>query len=827
MTPPQLREQPTADRLTWQADLEATRSPFEAATQIVPHLGAHPRDDGTVEVGFWTPAIVDAEIPEADVYLELFTPPTDIDPGATETVADFERHRVPLRRQGEYHWGVIEGMRVGTREQLGSLYQLVYKTDGQTVPGRDDSLTRDGWGIVPDPMADSVPFGVYAPAECYDMDRLDRDRADRDYFEALGTDTERVSTSEHDGLPRVDPAVSMLEIHPGTATDSGSLAGLARRYEEIGRKQEAGDPLTPAERNFVGYDAIQLMPVEPLTQNYGEHHFWEPADFDRASESDTVEIRVGRPDMINWGYDIVISAFAAPNPAALETGRPDELVDFIAACHNLPEPIKIVFDIALGHADNGAIPLLADDFFEGPGMYGQHLDYKQPTVRAILLELQRRKMDYGADGIRVDGAQDFRYYDADRDAMIHDDDFLAKMDEVTQEVAGTEYRPWMVYEDGRPWPQEDWELASSYRSLIEQHPHSFQWSPVTFAHNTPALLTFWATKWWRVREVADMGSQWLTGVANHDTVRRGTQVVVGDSWNAPQENPNLADTLPETINVAYNNPASSMLFHCMMPGVPMDFLNANMRGPWGFIRDTDGTWNVKVVAEEAYFVDWQLTEEAFQSEQFFSRLKELGFETKAELRAFVRSLSNAVDATDYDLEAMASLLSSLGTPMDDELTYKDLKAFGQAWMADVHEYANLRHWTDQQDDDRTAFDLAVRSFRHERPWLRADIGGSDLGTAAADSSTDSLEHFDYRHPTEGTVLYYGLRESPAGDEQLLFAANMEGQSVTTSPETLAHEIPELPTDGWTVELAAPGIDVDDANTVELGDSQAIIWQREP
>ena len=827
MTSPQLRQQATDDHLAWQAELHDTHDPFEAAQRTAPHLGAQPRDDGSVLVGFWTPAIVEAGIPENNVFLELFTPTTVVDPGQTETTARFERHRVPLRRHGEYHWGVVDGMRVGTREQLGSLYQLIYRKNGRTVAGRDDSLDRDGWGVVADPMADSVPFGVYAPAECYDLDRLDRERDDRAYFEALGSDAERVSTTDHDGLPRVDPAVSMLEIHPGTATESGSLAGLARRYREIGRKQRAGEALTPAERNFVGYDAIQLMPVEPLTQRYGAHNFFDPEEFDRERDHDTVEIRVSRPEMINWGYDIVISAFAAPNPSVLETGRPDELVDFIAACHTLPEPIKIVFDIALGHADNGAIPLLADAFFEGPGMYGQHLDYKEPTVRAILLELQRRKMDFGADGIRVDGAQDFRYYDAERDEMIHDDAFLALMDEVTQEVAGTEYRPWMIYEDGRPWPQEDWELASSYRSLIEQHPHSFQWSPVTFAHNTPALLTFWATKWWRVREVGDMGSQWLTGVANHDTVRRGTQVPVGDSWNSPQENPNLGESLPEALNIAYNNPASSMLFHCLLPGVPMDFLNANMRGPWGFIRDTDGTWNVKVVAEEAYFVDWQLTDEAFADDRFFTRLKQLGFESRSELRSFVQSLSSAVETTEYDLEAMARLLSSLGTPLnEDDLTYKDLKAFGQAWMADVDEFANLSHWVDEQDDARTEFDLSVRRFRQNRPWLRADVGGAETGTATT-AAGEGLEFFEYRHPTEGTVLYYGLRESPAGDEQLLFAANMEGETVAVSPSTLGDEMPDLPTDGWVVELTAPGVVPAETEGVLLEDSQAIIWQRTP
>ena len=260
-----------------------------------------------------------------------------------------------------------------------------------------------------------------------------------------------------------------------------------------------------------------------------------------------VVAEVGRPDAINWGYDIVVSAFSAVNPAILETGRPDELVDFIAACHDMPEPIRVVFDVALGHADNGALRLLNDYYFTGPGMYGQDLDYQHPTVRALLLEMQRRKMDFGADGIRVDGAQDFTYWDPEAEENIHDDDYLAEMDAVTQEVGGTEYRPWMIYEDGRPWPREDWELASTYRALIEQHPHSFQWSPVTFAHNTPALLTFWATKWWRVYEVADFGGQWLTGVANHDTIRRGTQIDATVEFNQSPVNPYLGEDYPEPV----------------------------------------------------------------------------------------------------------------------------------------------------------------------------------------------------------------------------------------------------------------------------------------
>jgi hypothetical protein len=790
----------TAALVEWHdAVVAAHDDEFEAATELVTRLGAHyVRDDdgnGTGEFGFWTPELLDEGVPAEDVSLELLTPVGEIDYGADEEI-EFHRDRLPVERNGAYHWVAVSNVRAGTRDRFGALYRLGYETD-------------DGWETVADPLAYSVPFGAFAPAELYDWDSLDESRADRDYFQQLGTDDERVSTTEHDGLPRVDPANAMVEIHPGTATEDGTLGGLARQYESIGEKLESGAELTPAERNFAGYDGIQLMPVEPLTENREFDDYWR----EQSGDADSLTVAVDRPDMINWGYDIVVSAYSATNPAVLETGRPDELVDFIAACHTLPDPIKVVFDVALGHADNRGAELLNDYYFEGPGMYGKHLHYKHPTVRAVLLELQRRRMDYGADGIRVDGAQDFTYYDPETEENVHDDAFLAEMDRVTQEVAGTEYRPWMIYEDGRPWPREDWELASSYRSLIEQHPHSFQWSPITFAHNTPALLTFWATKWWRVKEVCEFGSQWLTGVANHDTIRRGTQIDPTVAFNQSPVNPYLGEDYPETLDNAYNNPASSMFFYCFSPGVPMDFIHANMRAPWGFIRDTDSIWNVKVVSDESKFCYWQVREEDFADPDQFRRIKALGFTERDELLTFMNALSAAVTSTDYDLEVMADMLSAMEQPFGDDLSASDLEEYAYAWMRDVHEFANLAHWHESQEDERTAFDLSVRRFRQERPWLRHDV------------DFEGDEYYGYRHPTEATVLYYGFRISPDGDEQLLFAANMEGVPITVSPALLQEEMPDIPTEGWEVALAAPGVDA--GTEVELANAQAIVWRREP
>ncbi|WP_435194876.1 glucosylglycerol hydrolase [Natronomonas sp. EA1] len=782
MSGPRLRREETRALAEWQASvLESHDDRFEAATELVRRLGGHWRGDHA-EFGFWTPDI------DGDVELELLTPTDDVDPGDPDGTARFDRAVVETVREGEFTWAAVEGVRPGTREELGTLYQLVYEHEGERE-------------TVTDPLAASLPFGAFAPPELYDLDRLDAERPDRDYFQSLGTDEERVPTSEDDGLPRIEPATSMVEIHPGTATESGSLAGLAREFERLAEKRRDGDALTPAEANLAGYDAVQLMPVEPITE-HDEQSYWSPVD----RSADELVVELANPDMVNWGYDIVISGFSTVNPAILESGRPDELVDFIAACHDQPDPVKVVFDIALGHADNGALELLTDEYFSGPGMYGQDLDYTHPVVRAVLLEMQRRKMDFGADGIRVDGAQDFTNWDPERGEW-HDDAFLAEMDAVTQEVAGREYRPWMIYEDGRPWPREDWELASTYRTLIEQHPHAFQWSPITFAHNTPALLTFWATKWWRVTEVAEFGQNWITGVANHDTVRRGTQRAVPESWeDGDPINPYLGDSPRETLARAYDNPATNALIHGVLPGVPMDFLNANFRAPWGFVRDTDPAWNVKVVADEHNLVEWQVTESRFHDERFFTRIQALGFDDRDELATFVHALANAVEATDYDLEQMATMLAALDPPLGEgEPTAADLEAFALAWMRDVAEFANLDHWRDAQDPERTAFDRSIREFRQARPWLRHDLS--------------EAETFEYRHPTDGAVIYYGHRIGP--DEELLFVANMEGIATEVVPTELA----DVGAEGWEVALTSLDEQPVADEPVTLENAEMVIFSR--
>lgn len=57
-----------------------------------------------------------------------------------------------------------------------------------------------------------------------------------------------------------------------------------------------------------------------------------------------------------------------------------------------------------------------------------------------------------------DGAQDFRYGGDwnPEDGQPHcDDEFLQEMSDVKQTTAGTEYVPWMIFEDGRSWRRLD------------------------------------------------------------------------------------------------------------------------------------------------------------------------------------------------------------------------------------------------------------------------------------------------------------------------------------------------------------------------------------
>ncbi|MEB3268869.1 MAG: glucosylglycerol hydrolase, partial [Leptolyngbya sp.] len=658
----------TQDLLTWAEQVQASdETILHKAQQLATRLGAHYRPaDGLTEIGFWAPELGADMVQPKNIYLEIFTPKQAIAPQRPSQKVLFRRDYVELVKQGEYFWGVLSGLKAGTRHQLGSFYWLRYLD-------MDTNEVR----VIGDCLAHSLPYGVYAPAEVYDLASLQAQRADRDYFGQGDRDEA--------GIIRVHPPRNILQLHVNTASPDGTLAGLTEAYQAIAQKLIHQTPLSPAEQNFIGYDAVQLLPIEPTVEYRGRHDLGQGffifneddmAEMDPDTEGieqepGDIKITLKKPDTQNWGYDIVIFGCSATNPAVLRTLRPDELVDFIATLHNFPTgPIQVIYDIVYGHADNQGIALLNGRFLKGPNMYGQDVNHQNPTVRAILLEMQRRKNNTGADGIRVDGAQDFKFFNPLSGRVEYDDQYLSAMAEVVQQVGDHHRRLFSIFEDGRPWPADGWEEISTYRDIIEFKPDAFQWGPLIFAHNTPSLQGFWERKWRRVTEQMQMGANWITGCGNHDTLRRGTQVdpELPINWN-------LGDGLPEVLNNAYDNAAVTLLTYGFSPGLPMDFINCTQRAPWGFLRNTDDRYGVKVVSEEAGgFLDWQIIPDTYNWPELFPRLKAMGFSKLGELRQFVRGLCDAIEDTHYDLDEVAHLCQQFITANPDSEEMQAAKA---------------------------------------------------------------------------------------------------------------------------------------------------------
>ncbi|SDZ21982.1 Hypothetical glycoside hydrolase 5 [Jannaschia faecimaris] len=777
------------DETTARAQAEAARAAhssaettFEAEMKIAEGLGGQV-DGDTATFGFWTPELLDERVPQGDIFLEVLSPVTPLDLTRAHQDISFERAWIPVIREGAHCFTAVTGMEAGTRDKMGDFYALAWRD------------AKDKWHRILDPLAMSLPFGAMAPAELYDVQAMQAARTDRAYFEALR------GKAPH----KFGPPVNILQIHVPTATAGGTLASLTRHYQRISDRVARDLPLEPADQLFVGYDAVQLLPVEPTTVYETGPDFWCESD----ANNESVNVSILRPDTTNWGYDVVISGTSTVNPVLLETGRPDELVDLAAVLHNFAsKPKKLIFDVVFGHADNQGLRALNSHFFAGPNMYGQNLDYQNPAVRAILLEMQRRKVNFGADAVRVDGAQDFKWWDSAKQELRHDDQYLQSMADIVQNVADTQYRPWFIFEDGRPWPDEDWELSSTYRAVVEAQRDDdvFQWGPLTFAHNTPFLYTFWLSKFWRIREIVDNGANWISGTSNHDTLRRGTQV-------SPKMNVNtrLGRTRMEILDKAYDNPAVHVLTYVALPGVPMDFLNAMARGSWGFIRNQDDEYGVKVVAEEAISLKWQVDEYSYLVPANFRRLKELGYETREDLVRFMDFLPALVDVTEYDLDEIVRLLSIAEPPLaGPEFTVASLKRIAQAWMNDMHEYCNIANALSTLDRAQVDFCLAARNFRHARPWLRDNYGPKD--------------RFDYIHPINGRTVVTSLRHGPDG-EQVFSVAHLEGKP-TEEMEPLSLPVPGIEGTGWKLALRTPSIgDEYVGGPIVLKDSMALVYVR--
>ncbi len=811
-----IAEEETKKFITWIAEVEKNQklTIFEKNRLIATRVGAHYRSDGLTEVGFWSPKLIREVLHPKEIYLEIFTPTEEINWKQPLQQVNFRRDCVYLKRRGKFFWGVVAGMEAGTKEKAGSFYWLRYITPSGKVE------------IIRDTMAYSLPYGIFAPAELYDLDSLQQEREDLDYFKATG------SIDDND-IPRIGAPQNILQLHVGTASKEGTFEGLTRVYRTISEKITENKPLSLVEKNYIGYDAIQLLPIEP-TIEYRKDFSNDSTTFDivtdvnnldRDISHNAIEVKLSKPNTQNWGYDVPILGSNATNPAFLGTLRPCELFEFISVLHNFPhKAIHLIYDLVYGHADNQAELLINRQFFKGPNMYGQDLNHQSPIVRALLLEMQRRRINTGADGIRIDGGQDFRFFNPLTGMVEQDDQYLLTMSDIVQEIEGNKRLLFTIYEDGRPWPEEGWEEKSTYMDLINLKPDSYQWGPLIFAHNTPALKGFWELKWNRICEVMTQGENWITGCGNHDTFRRGNQININSNLNW-----NLGKTPVEVIYNAYNNPAVYLWVYGFSPGLPMDFINVLLHAPWMFFRNTDEQYGVKVICEEAGFLDWRLTDEIYENKDVFSSMKSWGFNELRLLKDFIHALNQTMIVKKYDVDEVIKACQAcfhdvegaycdidvayfLKNPeMHNFLSYLDseqLKLWALMFMQDCYNVCNVSHYQDQVSSVLTEHNLSLRHFRSQHRWLNSNLQPSDRFNKISE---------------DDTTIFYGIRTNPNNQsEKLAMVIHLEGEG----KEINLLDWLQLNVEEWEIAITTPNFPeithLKDLNGLTLSQSQGIL-----
>ncbi|WP_373531947.1 glucosylglycerol hydrolase [Vampirovibrio sp.] len=641
-------------------------SDFSTARHIARNLlGSRKIGENQALFGFWIPGLQQAPLnsQHPNFRLELFMPaqPLNLEQWPKGSCAErsFTKISLPMQACGDYLLAAVDHLPIGSPQQEGAFYWVQY-----TPPNGTPLILRD-------PLAQSLPFGVYAPAEVYDMAALLKNRTDLEYFKTHYRDC------YEDGTMRAKDIGITLEIHPETATQEGTLAALTEHYQALAEKirnnlAQGNDPyagFTAAEQNWVAFDTVELTPEVPPVERESESS--PSGEFFKitAPGENTITVTLKKPDISNWGYDTPIIGTGAVNPSILRSGRPHEFLALVETLHNMPHrPIQISLDAVLGHADFQGAKLLETPeqpavlpnqlkyvhsaYFRGANMYGRDLNYGHAVVRAILLEMYRRKINFGFDCVRVDGGQDFvKTIDPVTDFRVQDDDFIREMVTQKQEITDAEgnsltRRLDMNVEDGRPWPNDmNWLYNATYTEHILKHAlpdndRVKQWGSLIFAHNVHGKFKWFQNKWDRFKDTFKDGQDWITGHSNHDNARYYYRLVSPKPGRLFQSghhfddfyNDQLGPDLPAAAHTALDNPALSALVLGFLPGSPMFFVNALFRTPWLFFRNTDDRYGVKVVADEgSRFLTWYVNEDLYNQPESFKPLKALGFQRLSQL----------------------------------------------------------------------------------------------------------------------------------------------------------------------------------------------------
>ena len=697
---------------------------YEAKKQITKdYLGLHQRDDGLIHLGFWIPGVQNGFLSQhkASLRLEVWRTKAPYNPqGLNVATLDFEILTCPVAVIDEYAVAVLEDLHLGTATSLGDLYWLTFKHNSKA--------------IIRDPLAGHLPFGIYAPAEAYDFKTLLENRQDMTYFK---THHKGQLSSGHYLAKDIGMC---LEIHTETATEEGTLAALTTRLEAIKKALEknpkAPETLPTSWQNFIGFDTIELMPEVPTSERevtLGQSEFFV---IKSQTPSEAI-VTLKRPNISNWGYDTPVLGSVATSPSLLETLRPDEMLRFIETLHTMPgTPMQLCIDSVLGHCDfQGALVLetfeqpphpsrdpkyIHSAYLTGPNMYGRDIDFAHENVRAMLLELLRRKINLGYDAIRIDGAQDFI---AARDEVtgfrIQNDAFLKELVSIEQDINGVKRYLDINLEDGRPWPDDlNWLYNSTYldhsfNMTLEENRIPKQWSPIIFAHNVHGKFKWFMDKWDRFVEVYRYGEHWITGQSNHDNARYFYKMVPSKSsllYEANQPfsdyyNAELGETKKDVVHRAMDHPALSALMTTFLPGHPMFLLNALTHTPWMFLRDIDHTYAAMILADEgAKFFEWYVDEATYARHDNFKALKALGFKHYSDLMGtsdtpkMLNHLKRLASLVKTDALSVRTLFED---PSDEGLyaTLSDLKDRLKALQADAHGHLATLNHVIQSDPD--------------------------------------------------------------------------------------------------------------------------------
>ena len=142
-------------------------------------------------------------------------------------------------------------------------------------------------------------------------------------------------------------------------------------------------------------------------------------------------------------------------------------------------------------------------------------------------------------------------------------------------------------------------------------------------------------------------------------------------------------------------------------------------------------------------------------------------------------------------------------PILKKLDLDRLKNFALMFMEDCYQICNVSYYTAELDPKQTEFNLALRQFRHQHPWLAANITEGD--------------RFD--RITEGNrTIFYGVRYAPDSKEGVAMISHLEGSAMTINLADLLG----LDLENWQIAIASPGLAIDNLQSFNLEQTQALL-----